>query len=156
MILVWWNSNKSIVSAHGQEDVCLYWPYKPWQIPKIMFQEILCYFYLQWFGRYYKEICIATQMAKRQDFCFASLPSELVTLTALGPQSLVWHPSRNSGRRSCQTADVLDEVFGFNKSSHSNDFLFFKIGKFPSALLVSSTSWQVVTSKTLLKLLRCA
>lgn len=90
-----------------------------------MFQAILCYFYLQWFERYYKEIYIATQMAKRQDFCFAGLSSELETLTALGPQSLAWYPSRNSGRnpvRSCQTADVLDEVFGFNKSSRSNEF----------------------------------
>lgn len=92
-----------------------------------MFYEIVCYFYLQWFGRCYKEIYIATQMAKRQDFCFAGLSSELETLTALGPQSPVWYPSRNSGRnpvRSCQTADVLDEAFGFNKLLHSNDFFF--------------------------------
>jgi len=64
-------------------------------------------------------------MAKRQDFFFVELSSELQTLTALGPQSLAWYPFRNSGRnpvRSCQTADMLDEVFGFNKSSLSKEF----------------------------------
>lgn len=90
---------------------------------------------------------IATCPAKRQDFCFAVLSSARNTTSSRPSVSRLvpLQKFRWESFEICQTGDVLAEVSGFNKSSHSNEILL--NWKIPLLAMFSSY--------TLSKLLNC-